>query len=192
VTEYGAFAREIFGRGSRAGLVQGWVTEFDWPTSTYTVALDSAVGAPSAGGIKSMVPCTPGDAVWMSTTASGELVIVSQIETGWRYVGNAGEPSFANSWSNFGGGYRVARFCKVGGEVIVNGLITGGAAGQAAWIMPTGYRPAAQMLMMGWAGSGVARIDVLTDGQVQPGVQYAATGGNQYVSLNLIRYVAEQ
>lgn len=63
-------------------------------------------------------------------------------DTDWHYVGGSGEPAFQNGWVNYGAPYGGARFRKLAsGLVVLDGLISTGTIGAAAFTLPVGYRP---------------------------------------------------
>lgn len=107
-------------------------------------------------------------------------------------VGDSGEPAFQNSWGNFGGGWRGARFWKDPmGLVHLEGLIDGGATATVALTLPEGYRPG-EGVMFGSVMNNVVivRIDVEADGDVIP--RFGTGGTNTYVSLSGISFKQEQ
>jgi hypothetical protein len=116
-------------------------------------------------------------------------------DSGWFSVGVGGNPAFQNSWGNFGSGWQVAQYRKVGTQVFLRGLVTGGASSTAIFTLPTGYRPASNTMVpavsqgvpivgtSGPASAGTAhthsvgsfgtqnqgiRMDILTTGAVTP------------------------
>ena len=94
---------------------------------------------------------------------------------------------FYNSWVNYGGGFTVARYCRRGGVVYLQGLVRLGNAG-TIFHVPAGFKPSAGTLIFGPADAGTgARIDVDTAGNVVFG-----GGNNAFVSLAGISYPAEQ
>ena len=94
---------------------------------------------------------------------------------------------FYNSWANYGGGFTVARYCRRGGVVYLQGLVRLGNAG-TIFQVPAGFKPSAGTLIFGPADAGTgARIDVDTAGNVVFG-----GGNNAFVSLAGISYPAEQ
>jgi hypothetical protein len=66
----------------------------------------------------------------------------------WHAVGGSGEPTFQNSWVNYGSGYPACRFRKdATGIVRVTGLVKSGA-GATIFTLPEGYRLAGTRLHM--------------------------------------------
>ena len=84
-------------------------------------------------------------------------------------VGTSGAAPFANGWSNFGSGYAPAAYWKdEDGIVHLEGLMKGGTLGIAAFVLPPGYRPAANRIFPVFSNSTIGMIQVLSDGSVQP------------------------
>jgi hypothetical protein len=59
---------------------------------------------------------------------------------GWTSVA-----SFQNGWSNFGSGWQVVQYQKVGDRVYIRGTPTGGTVNTAAFTLPVGFRPPASI-----------------------------------------------
>ena len=94
-----------------------------------------------------------------------------------------GEGLFQNGWVNFGGGFHGGNYHKsIDGYITVRGMITGGAiaANTVLFNLPAGYRPTAILLFNLQTSGGVARIDVMPDGNVRLG---AAIANNGWLSL---------
>lgn len=82
-------------------------------------------------------------------------------------VGAAGEPAFVNGWTNLGGAFATAAFCRTpDGLVLLRGRIAPGAA-TPVFTLPAGYRPSGGTLSFTSDVGGGFRIDVLTSGVVQ-------------------------
>lgn len=198
MSDFGGFARGLFRDAAHLGLIQGYVTDADLSTKppTYTVSPDNSGGSTGAPGVKSMIPVMIGDTVWMAKTASGSLIIVSYLETGWHNVGGSGEPAFQNGWTNYPA-WTPARFRKVGGIVIVQGLVqhlAGNVAGSVVFTLPAGYRPLNYILFSASSANGATevntRTDVGPDGSVYLGSTFAS--GSGYHSLSGVSFPAEQ
>lgn len=82
-------------------------------------------------------------------------------------------PTLLNGWTNVGG-RQGARYCKVADTVYIQGQITGGVSGSVAFVLPSGYRPAAQIDLVSTDSLGVMNIAVTAAGNVTPG----ASGSN--------------
>lgn len=87
----------------------------------------------------------------------------------WRYVGDSGEPSFANSWVNYDAANELkAAFRRIaGGEVEVQGIIKSGTVGTTAFTLPAEARPADTKRFAVMSNGGLGWVDVAQDGQVQ-------------------------
>lgn len=72
-----------------------------------------------------------------------------------------------NGWTNYGGGYDVASYRKVGDMVQVKGTVRNGTVGQVWATLPVGYRPPLALALV-IAGNGinynVPITNILTDG----------------------------
>lgn len=127
------------------------------------VAIDHVA---SAGNLPSATP-----AAWKK---------VSLESTPWTAV------TFENSWENLGGFWQTCQYRKVDDMVQLRGACTyNGSIGTATtlFILPVGFRPALQHVMVGQAynptnGYAGLRFDVMTDGRVvlQPLYELVATG----------------
>jgi len=93
----------------------------------------------------------------------------------WRNIGESGEPAFENKWVNNGDGFVAARFKKVNGEIIVQGVVKDGDAGTVIFTLPEGYRPDSKI-----------KFDNATVGS--DGAVTHTGDGNTEVSLNDIRF----
>jgi hypothetical protein len=102
--------------------------------------------------------------------------------TGWT---NA---TYTNSWTSYGSTFSAARYIKDDlGVVHLDGLIAGGTIGAAAFTLPAGYRPAYQQIYAAITNpNAIGRLDILTNGQVQP-----ANGSNTFFSLAGVTFLAE-
>jgi hypothetical protein len=108
------------------------------------------------------------------------------------YVGAVDEPTFQNSWANYGGTtYGSARFYKDSqGLVHLSGLIKNGVSAAAAFTLPEGYRPGRTQLCPTLSASNVlCRIDIGADGVVKPTL--LGSGTNVFVSLFVPPFLAE-
>ena len=107
-------------------------------------------------------------------------VTVSNVGEAWRSVGAGGvEPAFTNSWVNYGSPHQVARFRKnPGGKVEIQGLIRSGTLSAAAFTLPVGYRPPADMDTATDANGAFGRLVIQSNGQVLP-----VSGSNAWFSI---------
>lgn len=114
----------------------------------------------------------------------GETLALSR-EANFRKVGGAGQPAFANSWVNYGSGWREAGFWKDPlGVIHLRGLIKSGTVGNAAFTLPPGFRPTLAETYAVISNGAVGRLSVYTDGTVIP----ETPSNNTYVSLSGISF----
>jgi hypothetical protein len=75
--------------------------------------------------------------------ATGRASTFDTDTDGWHYIGDSGEPSFENSWVNYGATDYSLRFMKDQmGFVHIQGQVTGGTiSANPVFTLPTGYRP---------------------------------------------------
>lgn len=81
----------------------------------------------------------------------------------WQY------PTLINGWANYNGSpqHAVARFRKLpGGQVLIQGLVTGGTAASVIFVLPTGYRPDNSIILSSYTALGVLRLQVTSSGAV--------------------------
>lgn len=168
--------REPVGRWTQEGI---WFAD----PSTRRATLD-AVRWGLIGGIQASFP--DGAAGDVRTTLDGAM---------WRrgddLLGEWRNATLENGWANYADVYSGARYARTGaGIVVLNGLIKGAAAGQAAFTLPEGYRPAHRMMFATVAGGGDARVDVHANGMVR--VEWATVGSAAlgWVSLSPIMFPA--
>lgn len=106
-------------------------------------------------------------------------------EPAFRQIGRPGQPTFANSWVNFGSGWQVAGFNRDPfGWVRLRGLIKSGTVGSAAFTLPPGYRPPLAERFIVSSNGTTGAVEVLADGTVQP----VSPSNNTYVSLSGIAF----
>ncbi len=100
---------------------------------------------------------------------------------GWHEIGAASEPTFVNSWVNFGGAIATAAFRKLpGGLVVLKGSMKDGTLGTDAFILPVGYRPAAALFIEVASVAGTSgRLQIESNGVVSP-----VGGNNAIYSVN--------
>lgn len=108
----------------------------------------------------------------------------------WIEVGSGGSaPAFTNGWTNFGSGYSTAGFYKDPlGRVHLKGIIKSGTAGSAMFTLPTGYRPAQDLIVGTNANLAVASVGIHASGIVGGGGVTA--GSNTWFSLDGISFRA--
>jgi len=124
-------------------------------------------------GTGSDIPC-PSDAVRLG------LIETQLTDEGWQYVGTAGKPAFANSWTNFGASnqscaYRRVKICGLSAIQIVGDISSGTISSTTpttVFTLPSGYRPGKTSVHtgMGVHSNSVLypmRIEVTSGGLVQ-------------------------
>jgi len=119
-----------------------------------------------------------GDAVFLVLDSSGQpayaidpaAVAGLTFPEAERLIGQAGEPAFANGWSNLGSGFAGAQFYKDPFSVVhVEGVITGGTIGSVpAFTLPTGYRPSASIVRVVSSNGADGAVVVNSSGDVLP------------------------
>ncbi|MGB8507691.1 MAG: hypothetical protein WCD76_04745 [Pyrinomonadaceae bacterium] len=88
-------------------------------------------------------------------------------------------PTMQNGWVNYGAGYQVAQYRKIGDRVEVRGFIKDGTLSTVISNLPAGYWPPASLQFPACTSSGIAAIDVSgADGAIR--IYGGATG---YVGL---------
>lgn len=93
--------------------------------------------------------------------------------------------AFTNSWVNYGSGETAAAYWKDPfGIVHLEGLIKSGSVGSAAFTLPLGYRPAANVVFGVESNNSHGRVDVDTSGNVTP----KTPSNNAHVQLNGINF----
>ena len=116
---------------------------------------------------------------------------------GWHTVGGSGEPAYVNSWSTYGGGWPGAQFMKVGGLVVISGLVqrTGGPSASTIFTLPAGFRPGDLTMFTCFGAeftSYVSRVQVTVAGTVDWIAATSAPGtGANYQTLAGIIFVQE-
>lgn len=86
----------------------------------------------------------------------------------WHYVGEAGQPSFENSWVNFGSGNQVARFIKdASGVVHIQGVVKNAVPANVIFTLPSAYRPDNYLHLSIAGKTGLAGvIGIENDGEI--------------------------
>ena len=110
-------------------------------------------------------------------------------DTDWLVVGSGvgGAPNFraTSGWVNYGGGFTVARFRRLNGMVITQGLVASGSG--TIFTYPAGFLPLGGTLIFdAHAGGAEGRVDVDLAGNLT-----LVGGANSYVSLGNVIFPAE-
>lgn len=123
------------------------------------------------------------------TASWGASVATALADSGWTTA------TLGNSWAAFGGAFATPAYRKFCGTVYLQGLMASGTTGTTVFTLPAGYRPLHELVFIAASGTGGttggARIEILASGVVQVN-SYLTGGGNTYVSLNEITFIAEQ
>ena len=86
-------------------------------------------------------------------------------------VGGSGEPTFLNGWTAVGGSSAPGFYKDPLGIVHLRGAVQGGTANNGAtgniFVLPEGYRPAANQQFTGGDATGTGQIAVLPTGDVR-------------------------
>lgn len=93
-------------------------------------------------------------------------------------------PTLLNSWADFGSGWSTAAYVKVGNRVEIKGLIKSGTIPGTAFTLPADYRPAEHLTFVTIHNTGVGRVEIKTDGNVQ--IPAGSTSG--WLSLDGISF----
>jgi hypothetical protein len=98
-------------------------------------------------------------------------------------------PVLTNGWSAYGVPRQMPGYCKFAdGMGELKGLVKGGLPSVAIFTLAARYRPSENVIAFGIARAGLARIDVLTTGEVQVKGYISAYADNSFVSLSGIRF----
>lgn len=128
----------------------------------------ATVWVPTAGQV---VPVA-----WMTALTGNDEFFYG--DTSWTAVG-----SFTNSWANFGAPYFAAAYRKVGTAVWLRGCVSSGTIGQAAFTLPSGYRPASTLQVPCASNGAYGSVQVNSAGVVTPNV-----GSNVSFFLDSVRF----
>lgn len=118
---------------------------------------------------------------------SSQLANYAPIPGAWVNMATAG---YSSGWVDYGAPFRAGRYRKVGtDEVEVEGVVKHATLTQlgAIFVLPVGFRPASQVLFLGQANAGLARLDIYTDGTIYL-TAYMNSGQANYIGLSAIRF----
>lgn len=104
-------------------------------------------------------------------TVSNVSSSAAQQMEAWHTVGNPGEPTFTNSWVNYGDPFATAGFRKyLDGRVALRGSIKSGTLAQSAFTLPVGFRPPKALrynsAVTAQAAAAWQQINIYPDGTV--------------------------
>lgn len=103
-------------------------------------------------------------------------------DTDWTAPG-----SYANGWVQYDTVNQPVRYRRIGGIVYLAGTLKDGTLGSTAYTLPSGFRPARQLLIVTSANNAYALLLVNADGTVMP-----YSGSNVWFATDTARFVAEQ
>lgn len=111
--------------------------------------------------------------------------LTSVANSGWRYVGAADQPAFANDWANYDPAWQTAGFRRLGDVVELRGMVRSNGAGAVTastiFTLPVGSRP---RFRDAWPTYGGISITVWPTGAVQ----YEGANNPAYVGLSTVRF----
>lgn len=95
-------------------------------------------------------------------------------------------PAFQNGWANYGSGYQVAQYRKIGDIVYLRGFIKGTVNANTIFILPAGFRPVAYVHTIGPNGSagGWSQIRVGPGGDLVNMIG----DGSTWVSIDMVSF----
>lgn len=100
-------------------------------------------------------------------------------------------PTLLNSWANFGAPFQTAQYRKIGDMVQLRGLIAGGTLGTNAFVLPSGFRPNAELIFASIQSStaNVGRVRILSTGGVVPSTSTDTPGAtNAFCSFDTVQF----
>lgn len=183
------FTRGVIKSGSTtaASLISGLSSGYLSPSYLHLPALgNSGIGFFSPAQTNTTYP---GAGIQYKAGGNGYLSIEGMFYnnyTGWNSL------SMANGWTWYDatGIFATPAYIKASdGIVSLKGLIRSGTATSDTTVanLPAGYRPKSRLIFFVMNNNTVGRVDVLADGQVR-----IMTGGNTWLALDNINFVAEQ
>lgn len=133
------------------------------------------------------------DAAWPAATAgAGAVCITYDTATVWVvnsaivWVPLSTPPTpwvevtvLTGSWVNFGNGYQITRYRKIGDQVYLEGLIAVGVLGQACMTLPVGFRPVQSQQWAEVSNGLFGNMTINPDGTVLP-----VNGSNANFQIN--------
>jgi hypothetical protein len=116
------------------------------PNATHATSADSATNATNATHATTAGSAAPSGAAGGALAGSYPNPTFRPIEA-WHEIGAAGEPTFQNGWTNFGGFSTMAFAKDSAGFVHLKGTISAGTFGTTVFTLPAGYRPAQNLAL---------------------------------------------
>lgn len=119
-------------------------------------------------------------------------VLIRQLQSPepWHVVGATGEPAFQSGFSNYGGGYSTAAFCRMpDGTVRLKGTFknAGSAVTSAIFTLPAGYRPLEILSFPAQCNNAFGEVRVTSAGGIA-----VVVGNTTFLSLDGMTFRAEQ
>lgn len=131
-----------------------------------------------------------GQRVWLVDVKSHAIWTGSA----WDYDTAWVVPTLGSSWTSFdaGAAFDNPAYCRKGGVVHLKGAIKGGTSG-TAFTLPTGMRPLKRRAFASIASAGSISADIRIESTGALAVAFYGTSAtNAFVSLDNIRFIAEQ
>lgn len=95
--------------------------------------------------------------------------------------------SFATGWSNFGGAYQTVGYYKDRGRVFLRGSAKNGGTGTGLiFTLPSGYRPAADLVIPVMFYGGTGPVTITSSGTVTDGT--FSTASKAFIDLSSISF----
>jgi hypothetical protein len=88
-------------------------------------------------------------------------------------------PVYANAWVDYGAPYAAMGFRLLGTRVVFRGAMKSGTMSAAAFTLPAGYRPTAQINVVSNSGGFYGAVTIVAAGTVTPN-----SGSNAQQELN--------
>ena len=102
------------------------------------------------------------------------------------FVGNPGEASFSNSWTNWGAPYNPMNYWKDPLDwVHLGGVVKSGTVNPPIITLPPGYAPSFTVVVPVISNGAIGRLEIDEDGKIT-----LVSGSNVYVALDNIKYKA--
>jgi hypothetical protein len=175
-----------------------WVTATKTAISTSTLTTNVTTLTDSAWNFMRTVftaPATAAFARYIVKKSSAHTdafhvdgVQIEDVGEDWHSIGAAGEPTFQNSWVNFGGNYAAAAFRKDAfGWVHLKGVVKTGTIGATIFVLPAGYLRAEYVYKAVESNNLFGIIEI----QGNTGNVVCQVGNNAHVSLDCISFLAD-
>lgn len=84
-------------------------------------------------------------------------------------------PVLLNGWADLGGIAQITQYRRIGDVVQVRGVLTAGAIGAIAFVLPVGFRPPAALLFATDSNGAYGQFSIEANGNVTPNVGVPAS-----------------